>query len=72
MLDEYDKVKAISEKDLELLSVLFSFPEKFWKLINYYYNMNKAWIPPKSMEKLQLVIAQNSRRLDFLATICSL
>ena len=49
MLDEYDKVKAISEKDLELLSVIFSFPDKVLKIINYYYNMNKAWIPPKSI-----------------------
>ena len=72
MLDEYDKVKPVSDIDLELLGVLFSFPEKFWKIINYYYNMNKAWIPPKSVEKLKAVTSVNSRRLEFLASIGAL
>ena len=69
MLDEYDKVKPIEDGELKVLSVLFTFPEKFWKITNYYYNMNKAWVPPKSIEKLDSCIAQNGRRLDFLATI---
>ena len=69
MLDEYDKVKPVEDGELKVLSVLFSFPEKFWKITNYYYNMNKAWVPPKSIEKLENCIAQNGRRLDFLATI---
>ena len=69
ILDEYDKVKPVEDGELKVLSVLFSFPEKFWKITNYYYNMNKAWVPPKSIEKLESCIAQNGRRLDFLATI---
>ena len=69
MLDEYDKVKPVEDGELKVLSVLFTFPEKFWKITNYYYNMNKAWVPPKSIEKLENCIAQNGRRLDFLATI---
>ena len=69
MLDEYDKVKPVEDGELKVLSVLFTFPEKFWKITNYYYNMNKAWVPPKSIEKLESCIAQNGRRLDFLATI---
>lgn len=69
MIDEYDKVKPINDTDLELLSALFAFPEKFWKVINYYFNTSKAWIPPKSIEKLKNVIAQNEKRQDFLATI---
>lgn len=69
MIDEYDKVKPITDTDLELLSALFAFPEKFWKVINYYFNTSKAWIPPKSIEKLQKVVAQNEKRQEFLATI---
>lgn len=69
MLDEYDKVKPVEDGELKVLSVLFTFPEKFWKITNYYYNMNKAWVPPKSIEKLENCIDQNGRRLDFLATI---
>ena len=31
---------------------IISYPEKFWKIVNFYYNTGKAWIPEKNMEKL--------------------
>lgn len=69
LIDEYDKIRTISDADMELLAVMFAFPEKFWKIINYYFNMNKAWIPPKSIEKLKKVIAQNNSRKAFIETL---
>jgi CotS family spore coat protein len=41
MLNEYDKVKRISDENLSVLTLLFTFPEKFYKLVNQYHNMNK-------------------------------
>lgn len=69
LIDEYDKVKPIDDTDLNLLSALFEFPFKFWKIINYYYNSSKSWIPPKSIEKLKLTIDQNDKRRKFIETI---
>ncbi len=69
MIDEYDKIRNVSELDLEILAASFAFPEKFWKIINYYLNMNKAWIPPKSIEKLNVVIEQNVKRKEFIETL---
>lgn len=69
LIDEYDKVKPIADTDLNLLAALFAFPLKFWKIINYYYNSSKSWIPPKSIEKLSLAIEQNDKRRKFLETI---
>lgn len=69
MMDEYDKVKPITDTDLEMLGALFAFPEKFWKVINYYFNGSKSWIPPKSIEKLSMVVEQNDKRKEFLATV---
>lgn len=69
MMDEYDKVKSIDDTDLELLASMFAFPEKFWKVINYYFNSSKAWIPPKSIEKLSTVVRQNGKRQEFLSTV---
>ena len=69
MIDEYDKVRMVTETDLEILAALFAFPEKYWKIINYYFNMNKAWIPPKSIDKLRLVIEQNVKRKEFIETL---
>lgn len=69
LMDEYNIVRNISDSDVELLSALFAFPEKFWKIINYYYNANKAWIPPKSIEKLNLAVEQNPSRRKLVETL---
>lgn len=69
MIDEYNKVRTISEIDMAMLGALFAFPEKFWKVMNYYFNSSKAWIPPKTKEKLEKVVQQNDKRIKFLETI---
>ena len=69
ILTEYDKVRTLREAELELLPILFSFPEKFWKILNGYYNSNKAWLPAKNLEKLCRVTEQNVKRLEFIKTI---
>lgn len=69
ILNEYDKTRHLTDEDTMLMSALLSFPEKFWKIINYYFNSNKAWIPPKSIDKLKTVISQNEKRLKFIETI---
>ncbi|MGN0374858.1 MAG: phosphotransferase, partial [Butyrivibrio sp.] len=71
MIDEYDKERNITEEDIELLSVLFSYPEKFWKILNGYFNSNKAWIPQKKLDKMKKFLEQNEKRLDFIKTIYS-
>ena len=68
-MTEYDKIRPLNENDLNLLGIMFSFPEKFWKLMNAYNNSRKTWIPVKNLEKLRRVIEQNDRRLEFISTI---
>lgn len=69
MIAEYDRVKTVTERDLNFLHALFSFPEKFWKIMNGYYNSNKAWMPVKNIEKLKNVIKQNTDRRTFIDTL---
>lgn len=59
--DEYDKIRKMTEQEKKLLAVLILFPEKYWKIVNHYYNSNKAWFPDKDMEKLRKVIKQESQ-----------
>ena len=35
-------------------------------LANHYYNHNKAWIPGKNVEKLQMLVSQQQKREAFL------
>lgn len=70
IVDEYDKLKPVEDDDLDMLMILMGFPEKFWKIINQYYNAGKAWIPTKNIDKLKLVIKQNDSRRELIDKMC--
>ena len=42
------------------------YPEKLWKIVNFYYNSGKAWIPEKNQEKLDRLLEQEAARKKFL------
>ncbi len=69
MIECYDSVKNIENCERKLLSGLFTYPEKFWKIANYYYNSNKAWMPQKNTVKLENVIEQNPNKKRFVNTL---
>lgn len=62
----YEEKIVLSKEDLQYMYVLFSYPEKFWKIANSYYNTNKAFLSPKYLEKLQTVILQESEKRKML------
>lgn len=65
MLKTYHRIRPISREEWENLKIRFTYPEKFWKLSNYYYTHNKAWISEKNTEKLQTLIRQKEKWVDF-------
>lgn len=66
MLNAYEKVLPLEEKDRKCLYYLFLYPEKYWKQINYYFNANKAWIPARNMDKIISLEEQEENRQEFL------
>lgn len=58
MLRVYHQVRPISPLEWQNLRVRFTYPEKYWKLANYYYSHNKAWISEKNIEKLKILVKQ--------------
>lgn len=71
LLEAYDKERTISREEQDYLAVRLAYPEKFWKVANSYYHSNKAWIPEKSIEKLQISIAQTEKKNQFLKDLFS-
>lgn len=69
VIEAYSEVSPVSDDDMKLLRINFLYPEKFWKVINFYNNSNKSWIPRKSIEKLEGVLAQNDARRAFIETL---
>lgn len=66
ILDCYSKYRSISDAEYGILKAMFEYPEKFWKIINYYYNSNKAWYSEKNEDKLKQFQKQESLRRNFL------
>ena len=65
MLRIYHQSKNISEEEWTNLKIRFSYPEKYWKLANYYYTHRKTWISVKNTEKLQNLICQREAWRQF-------
>ena len=68
ILDAYSKHIKLSQDDYQYIYVLFSYPEKFWKIANNYYNTNKAFLSPKYIEKLQMVLEQEKEKNEMLSS----
>ena len=66
IIDAYSSVKPLSELELRLLYVLILFPEKFWKITNFYYNNRKSWISQKNLQKLKDIYEQQELKHIFL------
>lgn len=72
LLDVYSKEKKLTAADWLQLYYRFAYPEKFWKIVNFYYNSGKAWIPGRNMEKMQRLIDQRAAKKAFLEQTFSL
>ena len=69
LLNIYDKERTLSDSDYMQLYYRFAYPEKFWKIVNFYYNSGKAWIPGRNLEKLTKLLEQEKEKLDFLEEV---
>ena len=66
VLQQYQRQRGFSEEDIWQLYYRLSYPEKFWKVVNFYYGSRKVWIPAKNMEKLEKILKQEEEKSWFL------
>lgn len=66
IIDSYSQVKSISQYELKVLYVLLLYPEKFWKITNFYYNGKKSWVSGRNIQKLNVIGEQNEKKEMFL------
>lgn len=62
ILYRYNVICPLSEEDIKYIYILYSYPEKFYKISNQYINSSKNWISPKMLEKLEKVIADEDNK----------
>lgn len=72
MIEAYDRVKPLQKEELKLLYILLLYPEKFWKITNYYFNGKKSWVSERNIQKLMSVGEQNSKKEIFLEKLAGI
>ncbi len=71
LLNAYEQEKPLSPDEMKQLYYRLSYPEKFWKIVNFYYNAGKAWIPGRNLEKFDKLLRQEKEKELFLHTMLS-
>ncbi len=66
LLSVYEAERPISAISRIDLYYRLAYPEKFWKIANFYYNSGKAWIPERNQEKLEKLMVQEKEKQQFL------
>lgn len=69
LLKAYERNRLLTDCDYRQLYYRLAYPEKFWKIVNFYYNSGKAWIPGRNMEKIEKLILQEKEKQIFLETL---
>ena len=69
ILTAYETQRTLSDQDRRQLYYRFAYPEKFWKIVNFYYNSGKAWIPGRNREKLENLLRQEEEKKAFLDSV---
>lgn len=69
LLHTYNEERNLQEEDLLQLKYRFLYPEKFWKIVNYYFNSSKAWISCKNTEKLETLLQQEDIKNALIQTM---
>ncbi len=69
LLAAYETERPISAISRIDLYYRLAYPEKFWKIVNFYYNSGKAWIPDRNREKLEKLMVQEKEKQQFLEEV---
>lgn len=69
LIGAYERVSPLSALSRIDLYYRLAYPEKFRKVVNFYYNSGKAWIPGRNQEKLDKIIEQEKEKQYFLEKV---
>lgn len=69
MVMAYNSVRELAPWELRQLYLKLLYPEKFWKIVNHYYNARKTWVSLRDIEKLTRLSEQEIKREEFLSML---
>lgn len=69
MVMAYHSVRELAPWEFRQLYLKLLYPEKFWKIVNHYYNARKTWVSLRDIEKLVRLSEQEVKREEFLSML---
>lgn len=69
IIEGYRQVMPLSKEEWKLFYILVLYPEKFWKVTNFYYNSKKSWISQRNTQKLVNIKEQMEQKTILLDEI---
>ncbi|MFI3200914.1 MAG: CotS family spore coat protein [Eubacteriales bacterium] len=72
LLDAYEVITPLSKQEYQQLYYRFAYPEKFWKIANYYFNSGKAFVSVRNRDKLEKLLNNQSDAQQFMNSLYKL
>lgn len=72
LLESYEKEYPFTQEEKKQLYYRFLYPEKFWKIVNFYFNSGKSFISIRNMEKLEKVLKSQEDMQKFIFSLKSM
>ncbi len=66
IINSYTSVDPLSDEELAVMGVILKFPQKFWRVVNRYYNSRRSWSEKSFVLRLQEVIDEMEPHKAFL------
>lgn len=58
ILNEYGKMRPLSQDEIQVLKILLQFPQKLWRIVNKYYNSKKSRYEKTALSKLDEILQE--------------
>lgn len=66
ILDVYRQIEPLERDELRVMKSMLLFPQKFWRVINRYYNSKRCWAQKNFTIMLEEVISEKDAHTQFM------
>ncbi len=66
IINAYNALEPLDRDEMTVMKLILMFPQKFWRVVNRYYNSRRSWSERSYVTKLQEVISEVEPHRDFI------
>lgn len=66
IINAYNAFEPLDRDEMTVMKLILMFPQKFWRVVNRYYNSRRSWSERSYVTKLQEVISEVEPHRDFI------